>query len=212
VLARFFGAGNVASMIDNIHEQERKHLEDLMVDADLFAKHSMNETGGVPPTLLIHGANGKTMLSPDDFSGERAKEEFAETARLMCLAQDADATVFLSEAWMRKAVPGEELDLSKRPSQCPDRQEMLIIMGETRGCCQQRMLPMERSEDGKFLGFGQEQKMEADRVEGRLANFIPSEHPDGREREMARETLTERGVEMDEQEEQERERRMERRM
>jgi hypothetical protein len=201
--------GNVSRMIDNIHEQERKHLEDLMVDADLFAKHSMNETGGVPPTLFIHGANGKTLLSPDDFSGERAKDEFSETARLMCVAQDADATVFLSEAWMRQAVPGEEPDASKLPSQCPDRQEMLIMMGETRGCCQQRMLPMERSEDGKFLGFGQEQKMEADRVEGRLANFIPAEYPDGREREMASEALAERGVEM---EEQERERRMERRM
>jgi hypothetical protein len=121
-------------------------------------------------------------------------------ARLVCIAHGADATVFVSEAWTRFAKKGEKMDATKLPSQCPDRQEVVVMMGQTRNACQQRMLPMERSASGKFLGFGQERVVDADRLEGRFANFIPEEYPNAQSRDIAVEALSKLGVMVDKRE------------
>jgi len=186
-------------MIDNIRNDEQESLQKLMNEADLFAKHAMQKTGGIPATLFIHGENGVSMFRPKEMRDEQVKDEFANLARLVCIATGADATVFVSEAWMKLAKPGQKLDLSRAPSSYADKQEVAIMMGQTRTACQQRMLPMLRSRDGKFIGFGEEHKINADRFEGRFANFIPWDYPDAEVRAVAREALSKLGVNIDKQ-------------
>jgi hypothetical protein len=181
-------------MIDNIRKDEQASLEKLMNEADLFAKHSMQQTGGIPPVLFIHGENGIGMFRPDKMGDQRSKDHFAGLAQLVCIATGADATVFVSEGWVKMAKAGERLDLSKAPSEYADRQEMAIMMGQTRTSCQQRMLPMIRSKEGKFLGFGNEHKINADRVEGRFANLIPWDYPSVKAQAAAKEALSKLGV------------------
>jgi hypothetical protein len=185
-------------MLDRIHAEERQYLNDLMADADLLVEFAMNAAGRVPTVLFIHGPDGRAMFSPDPKGGERAKMEFPNIARLICVAQEADAAVVLSEAGVTKAALERTLDFSKFPAPCGDRQEMLVMMGETRSGCQQRLLPIERDANGKFMFFGQEQRIETERVDGRLANLLPDEYPNASERELAKAELTRHGVDFDE--------------
>jgi len=193
-IANGFSAGNVGRMNDMIHEEERHHLNNLMIEADLWAKHSLRHSGKIEPALFMHGPEGKAMFGPVDMSTEREKDIFAAMARLVCIAHGADATVFVSEAWTRMAKPGQKLDMTKMPSQCSDRQEIVMMMGQTRNSCQQRMLPMERDRNGKFTGFGQEHKINADRLGGRFANLMPPDYPNAQSRAMAVDALAKMGV------------------
>ena len=187
---------NVGGMIDNRRKQEEQSLEALMNEANLFVKHSMHQEGRVQPMLFIHGESGIARFRPKDFKNDRSKDEFASLAKLACIAAGADATVFVSEAWMKTPKQGEKLDLSRPPSSFPDRQEVAIMMGQTRTACQQRLLPMIRSKDGKFLGFGNEHRMNPDRMEGRFANFIPWGYPPPEVRAVAEAALDKLGVEI----------------
>jgi hypothetical protein len=188
-------------MIDNRREQEREALEKLMNEANLYAKYSIKQTGKIPPTLLIHGEDGVTMFGAKALSDDRSKERFVNFAKLACIATNADATVFVSEAWMKTARHGEKLDVSRSPSSYPDREEVAIMMGQTRTSGQQRVLPMIRSSDGKFMGFGNENRINADRIEGRFTNFIPWEYPPLEMRAVARAALDKLGVQIGNREE-----------
>ena len=158
----------------------------------MMAHHSIRQTGAVPPTLLIHGIDGNVVLAPQSMDDEKSKDRFVLQARLACLAHGADATVFLSEAWMRMpAKAGQSLDLSIPPSEAPDRVEAIIIMGETRNGHYQKVLPMLRSEQGKFIGFGEMPEVirEADQVKGRFAQFVPPYVPTDEVRKEAKAAL-----------------------
>jgi hypothetical protein len=185
---------NICRMIDNIREEERKSLQNLMNEADLFVKHSMNERQYITPMLLVHGKNGIKRLGFDGEMSEQKKDQFALVARLTCIAEQADATVFVSEAWVKSAKPGEKLDLSKQPSEYPDRQEAVIMIGQTRTDCQQRSLPMLRAKNGKFIGFGEQKEAKADQLKGRFANLIPDEYPNELVSEAAKAVLDRVGL------------------
>ena len=66
-----------------------------------YANHSRRNIGRVPPTLFLIGANGLVMFIPDNLADDSAKDDFATTARLMCIAHAATATVMTLEAWMK---------------------------------------------------------------------------------------------------------------
>ena len=168
-----------------------------MTDVDLFVKHSMQTLGHVPPTIFIHGENGKAMFGPQKLPDDRSKDEFVALSRVMCIAHKADATVLVTEAWMKSAKKGEKLDLKKQPSQYADREEVVIMLGETRAGCQQRILPMLRADKGKFVGFGEERKIDAEKIKGRFANFIPRIAPDEQNRTMAKLVLKKLGIDIE---------------
>jgi hypothetical protein len=46
---------------------------------------------------------------------------------------------------------------------------MVIVMGESREGCMQKLLPIVRSNDGRFFGFGEALGENDNRVEGRYA-------------------------------------------
>ncbi len=170
-------------------------LDDLLVNAEHYANFSMRNMGRMPPTLFLIGPNGPFMFIPDNLADENAKDDFATTARLMCIAHAATATVMALEAWMKCAKPGEKLDMTEPPSEAFDRQEVIVLMGEARDTQKQKFLPIIRSGNGKFFGFGESDVPEGiDQMKGRFAQILPPKVVDEQMRLLAEAMLTVKGI------------------
>ena len=57
-------------------------------------------------------------------------------------AHAATVTVMALEAWMKTATPGEKFDMTEAPSEAFDRQEVIVLMGESHGGQKQKFLPL----------------------------------------------------------------------
>ena len=148
-------------------------LDDLLAQAEHYAEFSMRGIGRVPPTFLALCPGRLLFYIPETMGDERAKDNFATTARLVCIAYDATAVVMILESWMKVAVPGETLDPNERPSEALDRREIVVLAGEARDTRKQRFLPIVRSGNGKFFGFGESDLPEFDSLQGRFAEILP---------------------------------------
>jgi hypothetical protein len=99
------------------------------------------------------------------------------------------------EAWMKAAKPGETLDNTEPPSEAFDRQEVIVLMAEsmTEGRKQQ-MLPIIRSGNHKFFGFGDSAVEKMDKLEGRFSQLLPTKKPDEKMRALALAMLKVKGM------------------
>jgi len=174
--------------------RQLKTLDDLLAQAEHYANYSMRNIGRVPPTLFLIGADGPVIFIPENMADERAKDDFAATARLLCIAHAASACVMTLEAWAKFATPGEELDMTEAPSEAFDRRELVVLMGESRDGQKQRLLPIIRSDNGKFFGFGESEVPVMDEMKGRFAQLLPTKAPDDGLREVAKAMLKLQGV------------------
>ena len=77
------------------------------------------------------------------------------------------------------------MDTSEAPSEAIDRQEHVVLMGESREGNRQRFLPIIRSGNGKFFGLGDPHEPSAD-TQGRCAGILPPEEPDAATRQLAK--------------------------
>jgi len=114
---------------------------------------------------------------PERMGDERAKDNFANTAALICIAHDASAVVVILEAWIKVAAPGETLDLTEPPSEALDRREVVVLSGEARESKRQKFLPIIRTDGGGFFGFGESDLPEFDNFQGRFAGILPPRPP-----------------------------------
>ncbi len=119
---------------------EETALDSLLAYAEGYAEFSMRTLGRVPPSLLAVSPNGSFHFIPANLKDVRAKDNFANTARLICLAYGVTAAVIVLEAWMKTAKPGETLDSTEPPSEAFDRQEVVLLTGEasvsrSKNCC-----------------------------------------------------------------------------
>lgn len=169
-------------------------LDDLLALAEGYAEYAMRNTGHVAPALLAQSPTGLIHFTPDSFKDERAKDHFANTARLICIGYDVTAAVLVLEAWMRMAKPGETLDVTERPSEALDRQEVVVLTGETAGHVQQKLLPILRTDAGGFFGLGEHVGPKHDNFKGRFAQLLPPKRPPAELRERARATLAAMGI------------------
>jgi hypothetical protein len=169
-------------------------LDDLLAQAEHYANHSMRNIGRLPPTLFLVGADGPLMFMPESLADDSEKDNFASIARLMCIAHAATACVMALEAWAKFAKPGEKFDETERPSEAFDRREFVILMGESSAAQKQRFLPIIRSDNGKFFGFGESDVPEMDKMKGRFAQLLPTKVPDEELREVAKAMLKVKGV------------------
>lgn len=135
------------------------------------------------------------MIRPQRLANEQDKDNFLKIGRVACLAHGAVATVLMTESWMLRPKEGKSPDLSIPPSQSPDRQEIVSIMGETCDGHAQKILPVLRSPEGKFMGFGETEEIKADQVLGRFSNFLSPVKPDREVIEPAQESFR-RAVEL----------------
>ena len=134
------------------------------------------------------------MFMPESLADNSAKDDFANMARLTCIAHAATACVMALEVWMKMAKPDEELDLTERPSEAFDRQEVVVLMGESHAGQKQKFLPIIRSDNGNFFGFGESEIPGVDKMQGRYAQLLPTKIADAGLREIAKALLKVKGV------------------
>jgi hypothetical protein len=130
-------------------------LDDLLAQAGHYAEFCMRNSGKMTPTLFLIGADGPLMFVPASLADTDEKDAFATTARLVCIAHAATVAVMALEAWMKSATPGEKFDMTEPPSEAIDRREVVVLMGESNTGQKQKFLPIIRSGNGKFFGFGE---------------------------------------------------------
>jgi hypothetical protein len=173
-----------------------KTLDDLLARAEHFAEYSMRNSGRMPPTLFLIGADGKSaMLIPENMDDEKAKDDFATMSKLMAVACGATVAVMALEAWVKTAKPGEKFDMTEPPSEAFDRQEVIVLMGESMAEGQkQQMLPIIRSGNHKFFGFGESTGSELKNIQGRFSQLLPVKVPDKEMRALALAMLKVKGV------------------
>lgn len=111
-------------------KQAPTQLDDLIARAEDYATFLMRKNGRVPPTLLVETPKGIVCYVPHDLADAQAKNNFANTSRLISAAYAATAVVMTLESWVTMAKPGETLDTTEPPSEAFDRQEFVVLMGE----------------------------------------------------------------------------------
>ena len=149
------------------------------------------------PTLLAVGPGGPLFFVPSSLADERAKDNFANVARLICIAHAATAAVMILEAWMKLASPDGTLDLTVPPSQSLHRREIVMLTGEARAGFKQKILPIIRTGAGGFFGFGEFEGPEATSFSGRFAQILPPKPPTPENQAKARALLAAMGVNAD---------------
>ena len=137
---------------------------------------------------------GVIQFVPDSLMDVRAKNNFANTARLICLGYEVTAAVLVLEAWMKIAKPGETLDMTEPPSEAFDRREVVVLTGETAQHCKQMLLPIIRTDAGGFFGFGEHDGPKLDNFTGRFAQLLPPKRPGAEGMELARALLAAMGI------------------
>ena len=171
-----------------------KTLDDLMNQARHYAEFCLRKSGTMAPTLFLIGADGPMMFMPDQMTDESDKDNFANAARLVCIAHNASACVMALEAWLKLAKPDEPLDLTEPPSEAIDRQEVIVLMGEDRSAQRQQFLTIVRSDNGRFFNLTEAEVPTPDNMTGRFAYILPSKAPDQEMQLLAKTMLKVRGA------------------
>jgi hypothetical protein len=184
----------VSSKILGVQPNRLENLDDLLGQAEHYANHSIRNIGHLPPTLFLIGSKGPVMFMPESLADESDKNDFATTARLICISHAATACVMALEAWIKIAKPGEKFDETEPPSEAFDRQEVVVLLGDSHTGHKQKFLPIIRSDNGNFFGFGEENVPSMDEMTGRFAQLLPTKPPDEGIREVAKAMLKVKGV------------------
>ena len=131
--------------------------------------------------MMAHCPRGALFFLPEKMGDERAKDHFANTAALICIAHDAREVVLVLEAWIKVAAPGETRDPDELPSEALDRREVVVLSGEACGRKRQKFLPILRTDAGGFFGFGESDLPEFENIRGRFPVRRPtsSQRPTG---------------------------------
>lgn len=166
-------------------------LTELLKRARGYAEFAMRKFGNVAPMMIAETPRGPVHFIPSNLQDEQAKDNFANTARLIVNGYGATAAVMVLESWMSVAGPdGSPPDF--RPSESPDRREVVILAAESFEEHQTEILPIVRSDSGKFFGFGDPQTF--GEMQGRFANLLPPKPMEEEMSEMARLLLQAMGI------------------
>ena len=76
---------------------QHKTLDDLLAYAEGYAEFSKRKLGRVPPSLLAISPKGSFHFIPANLKDVRAKDSFANTARLICVGYEVTAVVLVLE-------------------------------------------------------------------------------------------------------------------
>jgi hypothetical protein len=169
-------------------------LDHLFARAEHYAGYAMRHFGHLSAAVFAATDNGDIWFLPNGLPDVRAKNEFANTTRLICAAYEAKAVVMALESWMTMAKPGEPVDADTPPSEAFDRREVVVLLGETAGQTKQKLLPIIRTDAGGFFGFGEFDSRPFDNFQGRFSGLLPPRMPDERQRILAKAVLAAMGV------------------
>lgn len=162
--------------------------------AEDFADFSLRSGRQIPPTLLAVTKRGPLFFTPASLQDDRAKDDFADTARLICIAYQVPAAVMILESWMKMAAEGEKLDMDERPSEAIDRHEVVTVMGEAAGSAQRKIFKIVRTDAGGFFGLTEWEGLPLAEFQGRFVDLLPSKPPTPDVIEVARVMLAMKGL------------------
>jgi len=165
-----------------------------MVMAEDFAGFSLRSGRQIPPTLLAVTKRGPLFFTPASLKDDQAKDDFADTARLICIAYQVPAAVMVLESWMKMAAEGEKLDMDERPSEAIDRHEVVTVMGEAAGSAQRKIFKIVRTDAGGFFGLNEWEGLPLAEFQGRFVDLLPSKPPTPDVIEVARVMLAMKGL------------------
>jgi hypothetical protein len=176
-------------------EVSPKALEQIAERAEAVARGFLQQAAFSPQTLYIYGTEGRFILQrPYPF--DQGQEWFAERGKLACIAAGAYACAFVSEAWTVRPKEGKQVDLSRRPSESPDREQVLMIAAESREGNFQKGLIIRRDRAEKFAGYGETLGLQRNDVKDH-SQFLTAEVPTKEMREKARMELAAKGLELE---------------
>lgn len=165
-----------SAKIGLVPQQPPAPLDKLLTLAQGYADFAMRNIGHVPPAFLAESPTGLIHFIPDSLKDERAKDNLANTARLICVGYEVTVAVLVLEAWMKMAKPGETLDLTEPASEAFDRREVVVLTGETARHRKQMLLPIIRTDAGGFFGLGEHDGPKLDNFTSRFAASAQAAH------------------------------------
>lgn len=115
------------------------------------------------------------VLSPG-FETTRAKYQFTALLRILAVARNITAGVIVTHTWLKFSEPDELIDLDVPTSPAPGREEFVLLTGECRGGGTRKLLPVLRSVEGHFYGFGP--PIVAGAIHGWPPDLLPEYQPD----------------------------------
>jgi hypothetical protein len=68
----------VSSKILGVQPNRLENPDDLLVQAEHYANHSMRNIGHLPPPLFLIGPEGLAMFTPESLADEGEKNDFAQ--------------------------------------------------------------------------------------------------------------------------------------
>jgi len=83
---------------------------------------------------------------------------------------------------------------SSKPTGGSDGRKVIVLMGESHSGQKQKLLPIIRSDNDKFFGFGESEAPTRDEMKGRFAQLLPTKIPDAALRDLAKAMLKVKGV------------------
>ena len=169
-------------------------LKSLIAEATRYARFTMKKSGSLTPVMMASTDEGMIMFSPDRLTDTGAKDDFANKVRLITGSYAASAVVLILESWITKAKVGEPLDTMTPPSESYDREEVVVLIGQSPQGNITHLLPIHRLGNGKFWNLGDAEDMPADSFSGRFANLLPSKPVDEKTRQMGKVLLEAMGV------------------
>lgn len=169
-------------------------LDSLIAEATRYARFTMKQSGFLVPIMMAATDQGIILFSPDGMSDAGAKDDFANKVRLITASYGASAVVLIVESWITKAKADEPLDTETPPSESYDREEVVVLIGQSPQGNITHLLPIHRLDNGKFWNLGDAEDMPADSFSGRFANLLPPKQCDEKTRQMGKVLLEAMGV------------------
>lgn len=169
-------------------------LDAILQEATRYARFTMKKSGCLAPIMMAATDQGIIFFSPDKMSDTGAKDDFANKVRLITGSYGATAVVLIVESWITKAKADEPLDTLTPPSESYDREEVVVLIGQSPQGSITRLLPIHRLGNGKFWNLGDAEEMPAESFEGRFTKLLPPAPADEKTRMMGRVLLEAMGV------------------
>lgn len=173
-----------------------------------FAEKVLLDRGEVSAMFIVHTKNGvHALVTP--WKDDDEKAQCRRIVQLYCVAHDAVALTFITEAWVRSMAKAHgETDAefddrvsAVRPSQAEDRREVVMVVIAYRDAAGERKVLFESREiqrraNGKPCGLVsfREIEMNDGNLEGRMVDVLPEQPPDALQRSAAHMLLKAMGV------------------
>lgn len=158
-----------------------KALEQMANWGENLAARWMEQVGFCPQGMIIWGIEGNYVMDrPPPF--DQGETWFTDRARVACVAAGAYGVAFFSSA-------------SARHPDSSNRDEVVLIVGESRQGRIHRILPVLRDEKGIFRNFGASAQVNQHDFE-LVAEFLSVNAPGKEERAQAMAEVAKRGIEL----------------